>query len=313
MELRHVIRAQQFDRDWLAKFFGQAKEMEAVVAAGGTDALKKKVMATLFYQPSTRTRLSFEAAMMRLGGGVISTENAKEFSSAAKGESLEDTIRVVAGYVDVIVIRHYELGSAEKAADLDVAPIINAGDGPGQHPTQALLDLYTIERELGRVDGLRVAMVGDLKYGRTVRSLTYLLSKYDGVKLFFVAPHVCRIGDDIKEHLGRHGVAYEETDDLDGVMQEANVIYQTRIQKESFGAAGLSHEYDLAAGKFVISSQNVPLMRKDAIIMHPLPRVNEIKPEVDGDPRAAYFRQARNGLYVRMALLMTIFGKGAMS
>ena len=309
MGLRHVIRAQQFDREWLAGFFGLAKEMENVVAAGGTDALRKKVMATLFYQPSTRTRLSFEAAMVRLGGSVISTENAKEFSSAAKGESLEDTIRVVAGYADVIVIRHYELGSAEQAAALDAVPIINAGDGPGQHPTQALLDLYTIERELGRVDGLRVAMVGDLKYGRTVRSLAYLLSKYDDVKLFLVAPDVCRMGDDIKEHLTRHGVSYEETDDLPGVMRQADVVYQTRIQKESFGAAGLSHEYELAAGRFVIDAALAGSMQRGAIIMHPLPRVSELLPAVDKDPRAAYFRQAKNGLYVRMALLMSILGE----
>jgi len=310
MGLRHVIRAQQFDRPWLESFFGTAKDMEEVAGRGGSDALKGKIMATLFYQPSTRTRLSFETAMLRLGGQVISTENAKEFSSAAKGESLEDTIRVVAGYADVIVLRHYELGSSERAAALDAAPVINAGDGPGQHPTQALLDLYTIERELGRLDGISVAMVGDLKYGRTVRSLAYLLAKFDGVRIAFVAPGVCRIGEDIKEYLDRHRVPYEETDDLPAVCRRADVVYQTRIQKEAFSFEELRDEYETARNRFVITPELASLMRKDAIIMHPLPRVGEIAAAVDADPRAAYFRQAKNGLYVRMAILTDIFGAG---
>jgi aspartate carbamoyltransferase catalytic subunit len=307
MRHRHVIRAQQFDRPWLEGLFAMAREMEAAVACGGTGELRGRILATLFYQPSTRTRLSFETAMLRLGGQVISTENAKEFSSAAKGESLEDTIRVVAGYADVIVLRHYELGSSERAAALDAAPIINAGDGPGQHPTQALLDLYTIQREIGRLNGIRVAMVGDLKYGRTVRSLAYLLAKFEDVRMSFVAPGICRIGDDIKAYLDRHGVPYEETDDLPAVCRQADVVYQTRIQKEAFSFEDLRNEYENARRQFVITPELVAAMRPKAVIMHPLPRVGEIDTEVDADGRAAYFRQAKNGLYVRMAVLSRVF------
>jgi aspartate carbamoyltransferase catalytic subunit len=311
MSIRHVIKAQQFDKHWIEGFFGQVRLMEDVAASGGSDALRRRIMATLFYQPSTRTRLSFEAAMCRLGGTVISTENAKEFSSAAKGESLEDTIRVVAGYADVIVLRHYELGSSERAAALDAVPVINAGDGPGQHPTQALLDLYTIERELGRLSGLKVAMVGDLKYGRTVRSLAYLLSKFEGTTLYFVAPPICQIGDDIKAHLAEKGVPFSEVGSLDDVIGEADVIYQTRIQKEAFSFEELQGEYEETFRRFIITPELVSRMRQEAIIMHPLPRVKEIATSVDGDRRAAYFRQAKNGLYVRMALLMRILGKEA--
>ena len=308
MEIRHVIRAQQFDKDWIKGFFGTVREMEKVAAAGGSDSLKRRIMATLFYQPSTRTRLSFEAAMLRLGGAVISTENAKEFSSAAKGESLEDTVRVVAGYADVIVLRHYEMGSSERAAALDAAPIINAGDGPGQHPTQALLDLYTIERELGRLEGLKVAMVGDLKYGRTVRSLAYLLSKFAGTSLRFVAPPICQIGADIKEHLNEKSVPFAETDRLEDVIEEVDVVYQTRIQKENFTLEELAGGYERSFERFILTPALVSQMRAEAIVMHPLPRVKEIATSVDGDRRAAYFRQARNGLYVRMALLSRILG-----
>jgi len=307
--LRHIVKAQQFDKPWIEGFFGQVREMEDVAASGGSDALRRRIMATLFYQPSTRTRLSFEAAMCRLGGTVISTENAKEFSSAAKGESLEDTIRVVAGYADVIVLRHYELGSSERAAALDAAPIINAGDGPGQHPTQALLDLYTIEREIGRLEGLKVAMVGDLKYGRTVRSLAYLLAKFAGTKLFFVAPPICQIGEDIKAHLAEKDVPFAETGSLEDVLGEADVIYQTRIQKEAFSVEDLHGTDERSFQAFIITPELVSKMRQEAVIMHPLPRVKEISTAVDVDRRAAYFRQAKNGLYVRMALLMRILGQ----
>jgi len=307
--LRHIVKAQQFDKPWIEGFFGQVREMEDVAASGGSDALRRRIMATLFYQPSTRTRLSFEAAMCRLGGTVISTENAKEFSSAAKGESLEDTIRVVAGYADVIVLRHYELGSSERAAALDAAPIINAGDGPGQHPTQALLDLCTIERELGRLEGLNVAVVGDLKYGRTVRSLAYLLSKFSGTKLYFVAPPICQIGEDIKAHLAEKNVPFEEIGALEDVIGEVDVVYQTRIQKEAFSFEELQGEYEETFRRFIITPELVARMRQEAVIMHPLPRVKEISTAVDVDRRAAYFRQAKNGLYVRMALLMRILGQ----
>ena len=186
--LKHVVEAQQFDRESMADIFTVAREMEQVVQHYGSNLLNRRVMATLFYEPSTRTRLSFESAMKRLGGDVVTTESAQEFSSAAKGETLEDTIRIVAGYSDVIVLRHFESGASKRAAAVSPVPIINAGDGPGQHPTQALLDIYTIEREIGRLDGISIAMVGDLANGRTVRSLCYLLSKFEDLHIYFVSP-----------------------------------------------------------------------------------------------------------------------------
>jgi aspartate carbamoyltransferase catalytic subunit len=261
-------------------------------------------MATIFYEPSTRTRLSFEAAIAKLGGDIISTENAKEFSSAAKGESLEDTIRIVSGYADVIVLRHYESGAADRAAKVSPVPIINAGDGPGQHPTQALLDIYTINKEIGKLDGISIAMVGDLSYSRTVRSLAYLLAKYKNIKIYFVAPEVVRMREDIKEYLDEHAVSFSEETDLVKVSSKVDVIYQTRIQKERFGEK--LDDYEKAKDKYIIDKEILKYMKKRAIIMHPLPRVNEIKIEVDKDPRAAYFRQAQNGLYIRMALLKMI-------
>jgi len=257
-------------------------------------------MAALFYEPSTRTRLSFEAAMLRLGGDTMGTDNAREFSSAAKGETLEDTIRIVSGYADVIVLRHNEQGAARRAAAVSLVPVINAGDGPGQHPTQALLDLYTIRDELGHIDGIRIAMVGDLANGRTVRSLTYLLSKFRDIRICFVAPAQVAMREDIKEHLDEHHVPWVETQDLDQVLPQVDVIYQTRIQKERFSDEA---SYLALKGVYRIDASTLAQMKKEAIVMHPLPRVDEIAPEVDADPRAAYFRQARNGLYIRMALL----------
>ena len=302
--LYHVLEAQQFDIDLIDDIFSTAQEMEQVVQHYGSNILNRRVMATLFYEPSTRTRLSFESAMTRLGGAVITTESAQEFSSAAKGETLEDTIRVVAGYSDVIVLRHYESGASNRAAAVVGIPVINAGDGAGQHPTQALLDLFTIQREIGRLKKITIALVGDLANGRTVRSLCYLLAKYEGVKMYFVAPEIVRMKDDIKEYLQRHQVPFEEVDDLHEVARQADVVYQTRIQKERFGDR--TGEYEQARGKYIVDRSVMDCMQEHAVVMHPLPRVDEIDPEVDTDPRAAYFRQAHNGLYVRMALLRMI-------
>jgi len=299
--LYHVLEAQQFDLDLLDAIFATAREMEQVVQHYGSNILNRRVMATMFYEPSTRTRLSFESAMTRLGGAVLTTENAQEFSSAAKGETLEDTIRVVAGYADVVVLRHFESGASNRAAAVAEIPVINAGDGAGQHPTQALLDMFTIQREIGRLDEISVALVGDLANGRTVRSLCYLLAKYEGIKIYFVAPDVVRMKDDIKEYLRRRQVYFEEVDDLHKVAQRVDVVYQTRIQKERFGDR--TEEYEQAQGKYIIDRSVMDVMQDHAIVMHPLPRVDEIDPEVDADPRAAYFRQAHNGLYVRMAIL----------
>jgi len=301
LRTNHVIEAQQFDVDLLNAIFTTAREMEQVVRHYGSNILGRRVMASLFYEPSTRTRLSFESAMTRLGGAVLTTESAQEFSSAAKGETLEDTIRVIAGYSDVIVLRHFESGASQRAADVSEVPIINAGDGAGQHPTQSLLDMYTISREIGRLDSISIALVGDLSNGRTVRSLCYLLAKYPNPKIYFVAPDIVRMKGDIKEYLTRHKIEFSEVENLHHVAGEVDVLYQTRIQRERFGD-NLEH-YEKARGKYIVDESVLKCMRDDAIVMHPLPRVDEIDPAVDADPRAAYFRQAHNGLYVRMALL----------
>ena len=296
---RHVIESQQFSRAVLEELFARADEMKRE-PHHFIGRLAGQVMAALFYEPSTRTRLSFEAAMLRLGGATMGTDNAREFSSAAKGETLEDTIRIVGGYADVIVLRHSEEGAARRAAAVSSVPVINAGDGPGQHPTQALLDLYTIRDELSRIDGVHVAMVGDLANGRTVRSLTYLLSKFKDVKVWFVAPPQVAMRDDLKTHLDEHQVPWVETEDLQAVLAHVDVVYMTRIQKERFPDP---QAYNAVKGVYRIDKAAMAAMRKYAILMHPLPRVDEIAPEVDDDDRAAYFRQARNGLHVRMALL----------
>ncbi|KAJ7963751.1 aspartate carbamoyltransferase, chloroplastic [Quillaja saponaria] len=301
-QLDDVIEAQQFDRDTLSAIFEVARDMEKIEKnSSGSRILRGYLMATLFYEPSTRTRLSFESAMKRLGGEVLTTEDAQEFSSAAKGETLEDTIRTVEGYTDIIVMRHFESGAAQRAATTADIPIINAGDGPGQHPTQAFLDVYTIEREIGKLDGIRVGLVGDLANGRTVRSLAYLLAKYKDVKVYFVSPDVVKMKDDIKDYLTSKGVEWEESSDLMEVASRCDVVYQTRIQRERFGEN--IDLYEEARGKYIVSPAVLEVMQKHAVIMHPLPRLDEITVDVDRDPRAAYFRQAKNGLYIRMALL----------
>lgn len=297
--LRHVIESQQFSRSLLEELFARSEEIKREPHKF-MGRLNGQVMAALFYEPSTRTRLSFEAAMLRLGGQTMGTDNAREFSSAAKGEALEDTIRIVGGYADVIVIRHNEEGAAKRAAAVSSVPVINAGDGPGQHPTQALLDIYTIKDELNRIDGVNIAMVGDLANGRTVRSLTYLLSKFKDIKIWFVAPPAVAMREDLKSHLDEHQVPWVETEDLESVLPEVDVVHMTRIQKERFADP---EAYNAVKGIYRIDTSSLALMRKYAIVMHPLPRIDEIAPEVDEDPRAAYFRQARNGLPVRMALL----------
>jgi len=306
MKLTHIIEAQQFSREWLEEeLFPLADEMEEIARKGGSSDLFGKRMITFFYEPSTRTHASFQIAMYLLGGTVVfSTENAKYFSSLAKGETIEDTIRILTSYrPDVIVLRTDEEGMVKRAAKFSSVPIINAGDGPGQHPTQALVDIYTIKKELKRIDGISIAMVGDLARGRTVRSLSYLLGKFSDIKIYFVAPEAVKMRDDIKEYLKRHDIWFTEERDLRRVAPKVEVIYQTRIQKER---TNLLLSYEKEEGFYIVNQEILDLMKKEAIIMHPLPRVNEISAEVDSDPRAAYFRQAENGLYVRMALLKMI-------
>jgi aspartate carbamoyltransferase catalytic subunit len=299
--LGHVISAEQFDRMLLDHLFLRA----AALADVRDDRLAHRVMATLFYEPSTRTRLSFESAMLRLGGSVIGTEAARTFSSAIKGETLEDTVRMVSTYADLIVLRHDEAGAAARAASVASVPVVNAGDGPGEHPTQALLDLYTIERELGHIDGVRVAFCGDLRFGRTARSLALLLALYPDVRLTFVAPPVIQVGGDILARLEARGVPCTLADQLTDVLDDVDVVYQTRVQKERFTDP---LEYEQARTAIRIDGAIMRQLPAKAIVMHPLPRVDEIAPEVDADPRAAYFRQAANGVAIRMALLEMLLG-----
>ncbi len=298
--MQHVIETQQFDRPMLEGFF---KDVDKLVKRYPKDALKGKVMATLFYQPSTRTRFSFESAMVKLGGSVIGTENAAEFSSASKGETLEDSIRIVNGYADVIVLRHPETGSAALAAAVSNVPVINAGDGVGQHPTQALLDLYTIYTETGGIDGKTVVFVGDLKHYRTARSLAFVLRLFKNIKMIFVSPEELKMGDDIKESLTKNGVTFSETTSLEAAVREADVLYVGRIPKEYFEDLG---EYEKFKGHFTLTRELVDTMKQDAIIMHPLPRETEIPVEVDSSPHARYFEQAKYGVFVRMALLLKV-------
>jgi aspartate carbamoyltransferase catalytic subunit len=293
--LRHVLESQQFTLPLLTELFERTRLMERIVARGGTLDYQKKILATLFYEPSTRTRFSFEAAMLRLGGHVLSTEHARAFSSEVEGEQVEDSIRIIGSYCDVIVVRHSEEGGARRAAEVSPVPVINAGDGQGgQHPTQALLDLYTIYRERP-LNGISVAFVGELDKGRTARSLTYLLAKYDRVRLFFVSPPEMRMSSDILQYLDRHNVRYDVESNIDRVLPEVDVLYQTRIRPERADTPGRR--------RYAIDASVLQRMKSDALIMHPLPRTVELDKAVDADPRALYFRQATNGLFVRMALL----------
>ena len=295
-KLKHVVESQQFTVPLLMELFDRSKGMERVVARGGTLDYQNRIMATLFYAPSTRTRFSFEAAMHRLGGRVLSTEHARVFSSEMEGEQVEDSIRIIGGYSDVIVIRHHEVGGARRAADVSLVPVINAGDGEGgQHPTQALLDLYTIYRERP-LNGLSVALIGELDKGRTARSLAYLLAKFERVKLFFVSPPEMQMKADILAYLDAQGVPYELESELEQVASSVDVLYQTRIRPERVCDRASLKRYS-------IDSSILHRMRENALILHPLPRTVELDKSVDSDPRALYFRQARNGLYVRMALL----------
>ncbi|MCX7880637.1 MAG: aspartate carbamoyltransferase [Ignavibacteria bacterium] len=301
MKIDHIVQSQQFTVPMIWNLFERTKEMEKIVRRGGTKDYERFIMASLFYAPSTRTRFSFESAMYRLGGKVISTEQARIFSSEIQGERLEDTIRIIGNYCDLIVLRHHEEGGAIRASSVSRVPIINAGDGSGgQHPTQALLDLYTIYNELGTLEGLKVALIGALDKGRTARSLAYLLSKFERTKLYFIAPPEVQIKEDILEHLEEKNVHYELLDSADKIISEVDVVYQTRIDAERL----IDKKIDL--GIYNITKDFLKKMKKNSIIMHPLPRSVEISRDVDSDPRAAYFRQAENGLFVRMALITMV-------
>lgn len=300
MEIKHVLSADQFTRDDLDAIMARSAEMEAIIAAGGSKMCDGKILGALFYEPSTRTRLSFEVAMMRLGGNVVS-ETDVTFSSQTKGEVMEDTIRIVGGYTDIIAIRTKMKGEAKLAAHYSPVPILNGGDGAGEHPTQSLLDLFTITKH-HRIaeEKMKVAFVGDLKYGRTVHSLAKILRNYDGVELSFVAPEVIQMPDEYVE--SGDEICTELTEE---VLMQSDVIYDTRMQKERFDNLDQYHEVRNA---FVFTPELVAKMKPDATLMHPLPRVNEIQQAVDSLPQARYFEQALNGVPVRMALIAEVLG-----
>jgi aspartate carbamoyltransferase catalytic subunit len=293
----HVLSAHQADPDKIDKLFKQTDHMRyALSSRAAKRAMAQQhsglIVATLFYEPSTRTRLSFESAAQRLGAGVISTENAGEFSSAAKGETLEDTIRTVDKYAEAIVLRHPEVGAAERAAAVSRVPIINAGDGIGEHPTQAYLDVRTIKEEVGRLQDLDIVMGGDLAHGRTARSLALLMSMYPDNRYTFVSTPQLQIGQDIKDHLTEVGASFTETDDMFSAVRHADVVYWGRLKKEYITDPTIRSE-------FTIGQTALQLMRPEARIMHPLPRVGEIEHSIDADPRAIYFDQVEHGLHVR--------------
>ena len=300
-----ILSVRQFSREKLRYIFDVADEMRTLVKRfGSADLLSGKVLTNLFYEPSTRTSSSFMAAMVRLGGRVIPITEV-HYSSVSKGESLPDTIRSLECYSDVIVLRHPEVGAAQIAADYASKPIINGGDGVGEHPTQALLDLYTIQLELGRLDGLKIAMVGDLKNGRTVHSLTRLLSRYN-VEFYFVSPDILRMPAETVSEVQARGHKAVEVDDVHEVIADMDVLYVTRVQKERFNDLAA---YEEMKNYYVVDADLMEMAKQDMVVMHPLPRVGEISYAVDQDPRAAYFRQMENGMFIRMALLAAVLGK----
>jgi aspartate carbamoyltransferase catalytic subunit len=300
---RDIVSIRDLTRDDLDLILKEAEEMEAIIHKG-KKPLDGKIMVSLFMEPSTRTRLSFESAMHRLGGSVITVSDPKT-SSAAKGESLSDTIRTVANYGDIIIIRHPMEGSARLAAEFSNVPIISGGSGAEEHPTQALLDLLTLQRELKGIENKKVAMIGDLKYGRTVHSLAYSLSKYQGVTIYFVSPELLRIREEIKVDLKEAGITFYETESLQEVIPKVDAIYMTRIQKERFPQES---EYEKVKDAYVLNKKMMEEAKGAIPVLHPLPRVNEISYDLDETEHAVFFRQAFNGVLVRMALLSLILG-----
>jgi len=303
---KDVLSVDQFSKEDLTFLFKKTTFMKKIVKAGKkSKILQGKIMTALFYEPSSRTFGSFIAAMQRLGGGIIPLQG-MTYSSVAKGETLEDTIRTFECYSDIIVLRHPEVGSAKKAALASTVPIINAGDGVGEHPTQALLDLFTILGKFKKIDGLKIAFVGDLLNGRTVHSLSKLLAKMGKVEFFFVSPKILRMPKAIKDQL-KNQVLITEVEKLDDVIKKVNVLYVTRIQQERFSNLSV---YEKIKNFYIVNKKLMEQAKKDLILMHPLPRVGEISTNVDNDSRAVYLtEQMRNGLYVRMALLASVLGK----
>ena len=301
--MRHLIEPKNFtDKEIqdvldLAERIASNPEMYSHVADG-------KKLATLFYEPSTRTRLSFEAAMLSLGGKTLGFSSAEQ-SSATKGETVADTIRVVGCYADIVAMRHPKEGAPLLASMYAKVPVINAGDGGHNHPTQTMIDLMTIRSRKGKLDHLKIGFCGDLKFGRTVHSLTKALMRYEGNEFWFISPEELRIPEYLEKMLQRQNISYHECDNLENVLPELDVLYMTRVQKERFFN---EEDYVRLKDRYILTEEKLSLAKKDMPVLHPLPRVNEIACEVDNDPRAAYFEQVQNGLYVRMALIIALLG-----
>ena len=298
---KDITSIEDFSRAQIDHILDISQSMEPI-AKKGSDLLKGKILATLFFEPSTRTRLSFETAMLKLGGSNIGFAEA-EVTSVKKGENLVDTIRTIEKYADVIALRHSLEGAAKLAAEFSVIPIINAGTGAEEHPTQALMDLYTMRKEKGKIDSLKVALVGDLRYGRTVHSLALALSLYN-IELFLVSPETLRMRKDVLETV-KNKIQVTQDANLETIMPKIDVLYVTRIQKERFPDAA---EYAKLKGAYKIDQKTLENAKNGMVIMHPLPRVDEIAPEVDCMPQARYFQQVYNGVVVRMALLALVLG-----
>lgn len=311
MKNGHIIEARQFNKKALQEIFAAADNIkERTERQLPLDLLKGKILANLFYVKSMRTRLSFESAMKRLGGEVTHIDLSEAFSSELAGGSFEDTVRVVSSLVDVIVLRHYLSGSAKRAAEISSVPIINAGDGPAQHPTQALIDLYCIEKLKGGIDGISIAFIGDLMNSRTIRSLAYFLAKYSGIKIYFASPPALKMQEDMKEYLAEKKISYRESfnqaEELKEIVSQADILYITQMPQKHFNEE--TDDYQRSREIFRIDQDILKVLKKDTYIMHPLPRGPELPPEVDQDPRAVYFEQIRYAQFLRMGLLCLVLG-----
>lgn len=299
--MKHLMSPLDFSVEELDKLFALAGNIEKNPAKYA-HACDGRILATCFYEPSTRTRLSFESAMLRLGGEVLGFSEAAS-SSAAKGESVSDTIRIISCYADICAMRHPKEGAPMVAAEKSGVPVINAGDGGHQHPTQTLTDLLTIQTLKGHLDNLTIGLCGDLKFGRTVHSLINALVRYPNIRFVFISPEELKVPDYITDSLKEKGIPYEEVIRLENVMPSLDLLYMTRVQKERFFN---EEDYVRLKDFYILDAAKMELARPDMLVLHPLPRVNEISVEVDSDPRAAYFKQAQYGVYVRMALILTL-------
>lgn len=309
MAHRHIIEAQQFNKRALQEILSAADRIkERTERRLPLDLLKSKILGNLFYVRSTRTGLSFDVAMKRMGGSVSNIDFPEDFSSELAGGSFEDTVRVVGSLVDVIVLRHYRSGSAKRASEVSPVPIINGGDGPAQHPTQALIDLYCIEKLKGGIDGVSIAFIGDLMNSRTIRSLTYFLAKYSGIRIYFVSPRALKMKDDLKEYLADNQVPFNESldsaEELREIASKVDILYITQIPKDNFGDR--ISDYDQSREIFRIDREVLKILKRDTYIMHPFPRDYELPTEVDQDPRAVYFEQIKYGQFLRMGLLCLV-------